>query len=474
MLAHCGLAVLALAPAVVTEDSETIPPALADAVHKAVQEEQYRVAPGADGSWQAANPAQGMSASFSPSAFEVSGVDEDGEPWTLGLRLEGWGRGSSLTRAAEGSCEASGRRMEIRRDGLTEWYVNDELGIEQGFTIASPPGPSESGEPLRLLLAVEGGFVVEVLAGEHDARLTAVDGGVKLSYSGLRAWDAAGNELDARVTRTVEGLAILVDDCDASYPLTVDPWIWIEEAKLTASDAWHNDQFGLSVSLSGDTALVGAHSDDDAGADSGSAYAFVRTGTVWGQQAKLAASGAAPNDQFGLSVSLSGDTALVGSHFHDGAGTDAGAAYVFVRVQPPPVTYCTAKINSLGCTPAIWSTGMPTISGPDDYFVTAGEVLSNKVGIMIWSHGPNKVPFMGGILCVAPPIVRTPHQLAGGNPPPIDCSGSYSFHFSQAYMASKLIVPGMHLYAQYWSRDPGFTAPNNVGLTDGIVFVVGR
>ena len=140
-------------------------------------------------------------------------------------------------------------------------------------------------------------------------------------------------------------------------------------------------------------------------------------------------------------------------------------------------SYCTAKLNSLGCTPTIDASGGcpagPSLTGPDDFHVTASDVLNNKYGIMIWSHGPNSLPFMGGILCLAPPIIRTPVQVSGGNPPPPDCSGSYSYHFSQAYMSSWLLTPGTKLYAQYWSRDPGFAPPNNVGLTDGLEFVVG-
>jgi len=313
---------------------------------------------------------------------------------------------------------------------------------------------------------------VEILDGERDARLASVDGGVKLSYSGLRAWDAGGRELEARLTPAVEELAILVNDRDASYPLTVDPWIWVEEAKLMASDAAAYDRFGGSVSLSGDTALIGAEGDDDAGPFSGSAYFFVRTDTVWSQEAKLTASDAEMEDAFGLSVSLSGDTALVGAVNNDGAANNSGSAYTFVRV-PPPITYCTAKVNSLGCLPAIGHVGTPTISGPDDFHVTASNVVSNGTGMLFWGHGPNNVPFKGGILCVAPPHIRTIMQDSGGNPPPPDCSGSYSFHFSQAYMASKSIAAGMQLYAQYWSRDPGFASPNNVGLTEALELTIG-
>ena len=106
---------------------------------------------------------------------------------------------------------------------------------------------------------------------------------------------------------------------------------WTEQAKLTASDAAALDKLGSSVALSGDTALVGAIFGDGAVAGSGSAYVFVRSGTTWSQQAKLTASDAAVSDSFGESVALSEDTALVGASGDDDAGTHSGSAYVFVR-----------------------------------------------------------------------------------------------------------------------------------------------
>ena len=247
---------------------------------------------------------------------------------------------------------------------------------------------------------------------------------------------------------------------------------WNQQAKLVASDAAPADYFGTSVSLFRNAALVGAPHEFHAGGSAGSAYVFEWLGTMWRQQAKLTASDAAGGDYFGWSVSLSGDTALVGAWGDDDAGSESGSAYVFAGL-PAPVGYCTAKLNSQGCLPAIGHLGAPTLSGLDDFYVTAANVLNDKVGILIWSHGPNNLPFMGGTLCIAPPIVRTPPQNSGGNPPPLDCSGSFYFHFSQAYMASKSIAAGTRLYAQYWSRDPGFAPPNDVGLTEGLEFVVG-
>ena len=104
---------------------------------------------------------------------------------------------------------------------------------------------------------------------------------------------------------------------------------WSQEAKLVASDAAGFDYFGWSVSASGDTALIGAVADDDAGYNSGSAYVFVRSGTSWSQEAKLVASDGAGIDLFGNSVSISGETALIGAFADDDTWYNSGAVYLY-------------------------------------------------------------------------------------------------------------------------------------------------
>jgi hypothetical protein len=108
---------------------------------------------------------------------------------------------------------------------------------------------------------------------------------------------------------------------------------WSQQAKLTASDASPSqfDNFGFSVSIDGDYAIVGAVGHDDDGTESGAAYIFRRSGTSWSQQAKLTASDAAENDNFGNSVSISGDYAIVGALNNDDAGQASGSAYIFSR-----------------------------------------------------------------------------------------------------------------------------------------------
>lgn len=110
---------------------------------------------------------------------------------------------------------------------------------------------------------------------------------------------------------------------------TVNPSSWTEQAKLIASDGTANDKFGHSVAIAGDYAIVGANGDDSF---TGSAYIFKRDDKVWTQQAKLTASDGTDSDQYGYSVAISGDYAIVGA-YADAVGGNSlqGSAYLFKR-----------------------------------------------------------------------------------------------------------------------------------------------
>jgi hypothetical protein len=109
---------------------------------------------------------------------------------------------------------------------------------------------------------------------------------------------------------------------------------WGEVKKVTASDASAGHNFGSSVAVSGDTAVVGAFVDGTGGSQAGAAYVFERNEggpDNWGEVKKLIASDAQAGDRFGISVANSGDAAIAGAFFEDAGGSDAGAAYVFER-----------------------------------------------------------------------------------------------------------------------------------------------
>jgi hypothetical protein len=121
----------------------------------------------------------------------------------------------------------------------------------------------------------------------------------------------------------------------SAYIFTRSGSTWSQEAKIEASDAQADDNFGYSVSLSndGNTAIVGAYLEDTGGTGVGAAYIFTRSGTSWSQQAKIQASDPAQYDYFGWSVSISsdGDTAIIGSIYEETGGANTGAAYIFTR-----------------------------------------------------------------------------------------------------------------------------------------------
>ena len=124
-------------------------------------------------------------------------------------------------------------------------------------------------------------------------------------------------------------------DAGAAYIYVRSGTDWTQQAKLLASDGQANDRFGISVAISsdGNTAIIGAYLDDDKGTDAGSAYIYIRTGSSWSYQAKLLATDGQTGDNFGISVAISGDgnTAIIGAHGDDDKGSEAGAAYIYVR-----------------------------------------------------------------------------------------------------------------------------------------------
>jgi hypothetical protein len=123
------------------------------------------------------------------------------------------------------------------------------------------------------------------------------------------------------------------NDSGSAYVYTYDGTHWIQQAKLLAADGNTGDNFGQSVSVHGDTILVGAPYDDDNGSNSGSAYLYTRSAGVWTQQTKLIAADGNSSDSFGYAVSLTENRALVGAYQSrlGGFGSAAGAGYVYDR-----------------------------------------------------------------------------------------------------------------------------------------------
>ena len=124
------------------------------------------------------------------------------------------------------------------------------------------------------------------------------------------------------------GVALLLA-AFATAPFAAGQCLSSETQELLASDASSGDAFGFAVALEVDMALVGSPADDDSGTGSGSVYVLGFDGTDWLEQQKLTASDAGEFQGFGSSAAVSGSVAVIGATFADGIAADTGAVYVF-------------------------------------------------------------------------------------------------------------------------------------------------
>jgi MYXO-CTERM domain-containing protein len=235
---------------------------------------------------------------------------------------------------------AVGNRVEFARNvgAVREWYLSGPLGLEQGFTLSEEPECSSATGEMVLVVDVEG--LEPQLAEDGESVLlqtSDADGDQETSppfrYGELYVVDATGREIPSSLAVVDGRIEIRIVTEGAVFPIEVDPLVAVAQTKISAGDATANDLFGFSVAISGDTALIGARFDDHSAiVDAGSAYVFVRSGSIWSLQQKLTASDAGTDDQFGSIVALAGETAVIGAQYEDNAaGVNAGSAYVFVR-----------------------------------------------------------------------------------------------------------------------------------------------
>jgi nucleoside-specific outer membrane channel protein Tsx len=284
----------------------------------------YLVCPSRSG-FRAKNPRQRLAANFTEQGAELRSHNLR---WALATRAYGYGDTLEPLKAVAPQAEAN--RVEYRRDGLTEWYENGPLGLEQGFTLARRPAKANA-QPLTLELELSGNLSAALDQDGKALNLRDANGRTALRYTGLEARDATGRELRSWLEVRGEWLLVRVADADAQYPVVVDPWV--QQAELTASDGAADSEFGYSVAISGTTLVVGAPYDEvGSNIAQGAAYLFVQSGSTWTQQAKLTVSNGKADDYFGYSVAISGAVAVVGAPGRTvGTNRKQGMAYVFMQ-----------------------------------------------------------------------------------------------------------------------------------------------
>jgi len=244
----------------------------------------------------------------------------------------------------------------FERDGLGNW-------TEKTILRASNLGVSDL---FGYSVAISGNYAIVGAVVEDGTSISATTNDCGAAYIFER--DNSGNWIEKQILRAsnleggdqfgysvaISGNYVIVgaqvedgtsisattNNCGAAYIFERDgSGNWTETKILRASNLGANDNFGWSVAISGNYAIVGAWSEDEnntsASFNSGAAYIFERDGSGnWTETKLLRASNFGQNDRFGQSVSISGNYAIVGAHFEEAVGGesyDSGAAYIFER-----------------------------------------------------------------------------------------------------------------------------------------------
>lgn len=250
---------------------------------------------------------------------------------------------------------------------------------------------------------------------------------------------------------------------------------WTYETALLPSQPDTGSVFGRSLALNaaGDRLRVGA---PGAQQSVGVIEEFEWLSGAW----QRVAVHSAPNPSFGAGFgryvindgSATGGAWVASEPFTDYAGTDSGLIHFFEANCLTPTVYCSAQPNSLGCTPQIAAKGTPSLASASGFTLSATQVRNQQNGMLLHGFsGRATLPWLGGTLCVRPPLRRTPVLNSGGAAAPVNnCSGVLQLDFNTwaSSATDPLLFPGQHVRAQFYSRDPG--SPSGLNLTDAIEF----
>lgn len=239
-------------------------------------------------------------------------------------------------------------------------------------------------------------FVRNGTTWSQQQQLTAADGA---------AQDTFGYSLAISGETVI--VASLFDDVGANvdqgsaYIFVRNGSVWTQQQKLTAADGAANDWLGWGVGISGETAIIGSPRSDVSATNQGAAYTFVRSGSTWTQLQKIVAPDAAANDEFGQAVGMSGETAVVGARLKAiGSNTQQGAAYFFPTVIPPPPTP-TPSPTPVPTVQPNTAVGAPVTIRIFDASVTYPSVTQagNTIFVPISPPGSAGTPPAGYVIC---------------------------------------------------------------------------
>jgi hypothetical protein len=312
------------------------------------QEQTYL--PDLPAAYQAPNRANDLRTYFKPTnPVVIPRVwSEAGEtpPWRWELSLTAWGREGAVQAVPAATMQVEENRVEYRREGLVEWYGNDETGLEQGFTIEQDETAPDSPSAFILEMALASNLAPQLTPDGTAIEFLAQDGRPMLRYGALTVEDASGRALLSQMSLSGSSITLAIDDTAAAYPIQVRvviaglPSTWNWKVEGNAADT----EFGYAVSTAGDVngdrysdVIVGAPKYDGGQTDEGRAYVFhgsasgLSTTAAWSKESDQTGA------QFGMAVSTAGDVngdgyadVIVGAPFWESTASQADEGGIWV------------------------------------------------------------------------------------------------------------------------------------------------
>jgi hypothetical protein len=292
-----------------------------------------------------------------------------------------------------------------------------------------------------------------------------------------------GDELVTGAPR-VHGIA---SNTGAAYTFDRTGTVWAQTAKLVASDGSFDDEFGVSVSIRGDTVAVGASYADAVLSYAGAAYIYQRAWTSWSEVFKLQPHDPQVYNRFGQSVSVGADVTIVGAPGTSvGTNIPAGSAYVFALPPLPYAPYCFGDASGTPCPCAnagasghgcdnslatsggyMYSTGVASVAA-DTVQLTAMDMLPTVTVVFLQGENadpnPNGSVLGDGLHCIGGNSIRLSVKHASGGAATYPVTGDPS-------VSVKGLIPatGATRYYQVLYRDNStFCTVDPFNLTNGI------
>ncbi|MCB0397363.1 MAG: FG-GAP repeat protein, partial [Flavobacteriales bacterium] len=311
-----------------------------------IRRREYNIRPDAKQALQSPNRQQNLRFRYFPDGFSMETRKDSlhQENWNVRMNLNGIFRGEDLAMAAEAQPvrELEDNHLQFHHaSGLTIEYLNNTQGMRQNFILEKKP----AGEGLLKAKMQIKSELSATLTGTTTLVFSETSKNNKLQpkvrYTDLKVTDAEGREMTSWMELQNDELALVVDDQDAVYPLTIDPLSTTASAMVEGdqADAW----FGYSVGTAGDVngdgysdVIVGAYLYDNGQTEEGAAFVYHGSATGISTTAAIMVESNQGYSWFGYSVNTAGDVngdgysdVIVGAHSYDNGENNEGAAFVY-------------------------------------------------------------------------------------------------------------------------------------------------